>query len=770
MVGTHDWVLVAMSVLIATVASYTALDLAGRVRASIGQARHIWLVTAAIAMGGGIWAMHFVAMLAYGMPGMAVSYDVALTLLSLIVPIVGTGISFAVMNRSEAAIGTLAAAGPIMGLGVVAMHYIGMAAMRMPATLHYDLRWVAVSVLFAIGAATIALFLATRNNDIRQRSGAAAVMGVAIAGMHFSGMRAASFAMSNGMDLTAGQSGLSQTTLALTVSTAALLILFLALIAAMFDRRFAEMAAREAQALKRSEGRLRALYRGTPLPLHSLDAAGRIEHVSDTWLRLTGYDREEVIGRPLVDFLTEGSARQARRRHRVALMRDGVLLDREYQIETKTGDVRDVIASARLEFDAEGKFQHVLGGLTDVTERKRAEEALRQAQKIEAIGHLTGGIAHDFNNLLAIILGNLDLLSRQVEEGSRAQRLVANARQGAERGASLTQRLLAFARRQDLRPESVDVPGLVRELSEMLERSLGPQIQIQTRFPDSLPCAHVDAHQLELAILNMAVNARDAMSEGGTLKIGAALDSAPPGQGGDGKGFVRLEIRDNGIGMDGPTLARASEPFFTTKGIGKSTGLGLSMVQGLAAQSGGQLNIDSTPGVGTTIQLWLPVAAVKRPVAPDPSHDALTELPPLSILAVDDDELVLQNTAAMLEELGHHVVTASGGSEALHRLRQMPQVDILVTDQLMPNMTGVQLAIAASAVVPGLPVLLVSGFAELKAQEAERFAFLHKPFNRAGLSQAIARTITPAKAASGRDSTASFVAGIDGSELRILRD
>ena len=770
MVGTHDWILVAMSVLIATVASYTALDLAGRVRASTGQARHIWLVTAAIAMGGGIWAMHFVAMLAYGMPGMAVSYDVALTLLSLAVPIVGTGISFAVMNRSGAAIGSLAAAGPIMGLGVVTMHYIGMAAMRMPATLHYDLRWVAVSVLFAVGAATTALFLASRNNDIRQRSGAAAVMGVAIAGMHFSGMRAASFAVSSDTDLSAGHSGLSQTTLALTVSAAALLILFLALVAAMFDRRFAEMAAREARALKRSEGRLRALYRGTPLPLHSLDAAGRIEHVSDTWLQLTGYDRGEVIGRPLVDFLTEGSARQARKRDRVALMRNGALIDREYRIQTKTGDVRDVVASARLEFDAEGKFQHVLGGLTDVTERKRAEEALRQAQKIEAIGHLTGGIAHDFNNLLAIILGNLDLLSRQVEEGSRAQRLVANARQGAERGASLTQRLLAFARRQDLRPESVDVPGLVAGLSEMLERSLGPRIQIQTRFPASLPCAHVDAHQLELAILNMAVNARDAMPEGGMLTIAAALDSAPPGQAEDGKGFVRLEIRDTGIGMDGPTLARASEPFFTTKGIGKGTGLGLSMVQGLAAQSGGQLNIDSTPGIGTTIQLWLPVAMVERAVAPDASHEAFTELPPLSILAVDDDELVLHNTAAMLEELGHHVVTAPGGGEALHRLRQMPRVDILVTDQLMPNMTGVQLAIAATDAVPGLPVLLVSGFAELKAQEAERFAFLHKPFDRVDLSQAIARTIARAKTTGASDSVPSPVAGIEGDALRILRD
>lgn len=741
--GTYDWLLVAMSVLIAMVASFTALDLAARVRASTGSARLAWLSTAALAMGGGIWAMHFVAMLAFSMADVPVQYDLALTLLSFVIPIAVTGISFAVMSRGKASVPVLVAAGAFMGLGVVAMHYCGMAAMHMSASLRYERLWVAISVFVAVGAATVALWLSMTTGSGRQRFAAAGVMGLAISGMHFAGMKAAVFTMLDTADDPARAAGLSNTALALDVSAAALLILFLALIAAMFDRRFAQMAAREAAALRLSEDRFRTLYRGTPLPLHSLDADGRIEQVSDTWLQLLGYERDEVIGRPLEDFLDGSSAAQARGSDGARLLREGVLVDRDWRMVTKSGELRDVVASARIQSASDGSFRRILGGLTDVTARKRAEEALRQAQKIEAIGQLTGGIAHDFNNLLAVVIGNLDLLSRRVDEGSREQRLVASAMDGARRGATLTQRLLAFARRQDLRPASVDVPALVQGLFDMLERTLGPQVHVATRFPPRLPAALADAHQLELAILNMAVNARDAMPDGGTLTL-SATDEVIRQEGAEDGGvaaghYIRLDVTDTGIGMDAATVARAGEPFFTTKGVGRGTGLGLSMVHGLAAQSGGVMRIQSTLGKGTTIGLWLPIAKVAPPVGGMARPAILPDLPALSILVVDDDDLVLRNTAAMLEDLGHLVVTADSGVRALRRLDGLTHFDLLVTDQLMPGMTGVQLAGHAASRKPPLPVLLVTGFAELTPEESGRFDVLYKPFEQLALAQAVAR-------------------------------
>jgi PAS domain S-box-containing protein len=743
--GTHDSTLVIMSLVIAVFGSYTALDLAGRIRASTGWMRRAWLGTAATAMGGGIWAMHFVAMLAFSMPGMEVAYDLKLTLLSLLIAIGATGISFAVMSRSQASRRRLAAAGLFMGLGVVAMHYLGMAAMRMTGAIAYDRLWIAASVLIAIGAATAALWLASRNTGFLEKAGAALVMGVAIAGMHAAGMQAATFTGHAGGG--GDTASVGQTALAVGVFAATFLTLFFSLVAAMFDRRFALLAERESDALRRSEERFRSLYRGTPLPLHSLDREGRVEQVSNTWIELLGYPRSEVIGRPLINFLTEESARQFRNHDWPALIAKDVLEPRDYKVVTKAGAFLDVVSAARVERDEDGAFVHVVGGLTDVTERKLAEEALRQAQKIEAIGQLTGGVAHDFNNLLAVVVGNLDLLRRKLPDDPKMMRLVESALEGAQRGASLTQRLLAFARRQDLRPEAVDVPQLVRGMTDMLQRSLGPMVRVETRFPLDLPPVHADAHQLELALLNLAVNARDAMPEGGKLEVSASADYlAERNVAGLATGpYVRLSLTDHGEGMDAATLARATEPFFTTKGLGRGTGLGLSMVHGLAEQSGGKLLIRSHPGLGTTVDLYLPATVrasgeQRRQLANPVEHAA----EPLDVLVVDDDPLVLANTAAMLEDLGHAVRIAVSGEDALDQLARDGDVDLVVTDQLMPRMTGSQLAARIRLGVPDMPILIVSGFTEFQASEAGRFPMLPKPFDRQGLARAIAELRQPA--------------------------
>ena len=740
--GTNDTVLVVLSVLIAIFASYTALDLAGRIHASHGWTRRIWLSAAAVAMGGGIWAMHFVAMLAFNMPGMTVDYDPALTLFSLLLAVAVTGAGFLIMERAPGSPPVIAVAGLLMGLGVVGMHYIGMAAMRMAADLSYDHLWVALSVLIAVGAATAALWLAARQSGQAERIAAAILMGIAIAGMHYAGMRAAIFTAHFGIDLAHGDSSVGQASLAVAVTVTTFLILFLALVAAMFDRHFAQLAQREADALRASEERFRSLYRGTPLPLHSLDREGQIEQVSQTWLDLLGYREEEVIGRPLINFLTEESARRARQIDWPALIAEDRLDPCEYRVVTKQGEFRDVVSTFKVERDAGGAFLHVLGGLTDVTERKQAEEALRQAQKIEAIGQLTGGIAHDFNNLLAVVMGNLELLQKRLPDDERMARLVESALEGAQRGAALTQRLLAFARRQDLRPAPVDVPALVRGMTDLLQRSLGPKVRVQTHFPLHLSLAQVDANQLEMALLNLAVNARDAMVDGGALDIKAeeVEPGAPLPEGLASGRYVKLVLADTGQGMDPDTLVRASDPFFTTKGLGKGTGLGLSMVQGLAAQSGGKLILKSALGRGTTVELYLPVAEQLVPEIKQEQEAMLSSAATLhNILVVDDDRLVLANTGAVLEDLGHEVSLAISGEEALAQLEKGLEVDLVVTDQLMPGMTGLQLLAAIHRKWPGLPCLLVSGFAEMTKEEAGQCPILPKPFTQSQLAGAIGR-------------------------------
>jgi PAS domain S-box-containing protein len=741
--GAHDSTLVALSILIATVASYTALDLAGRIRAATGWAARAWLATAALAMGGGIWAMHFVAMLAFSMPGMEAHYDLGLTLLSLIVPVAVTGIGFAVVNRPTSSRFALAASGLLMGIGIAAMHYTGMAAMHVPASLRYDAPWVAVSILIAVGASTIALWLAFKNTGLVQKLVAAGVMGMAVSGMHYTAMYAASFTAHGVTDGGHGYASIGQTNLALAVAATTFLILFLSLIAAMFDRRFAVLAEREALALRRSEEQFRALYRKTPLPLHALDAEGRVEEVSEAWLDLLGYPRESVVGRPLINFMSEESARRRVQEDWPKLLASGALRDAEYRFVTHRGEPLDVLLSSQVERDAQGRFLRALGGLVDVTARRRAEEALRQAQKMEAVGRLTGGIAHDFNNLLAVVIGNLDLLRRRLPDDPRLTRLVEHAIQGAERGASLTQRMLSFARRQSLRPERICAPDLVRGMEDLLRRSIGPQVQIETHFPLGLAYAYADANQVELALLNLVVNARDAMPNGGIITISAREQAVGTDQvsGLSSGRYVCLAVSDTGTGMDEATLGRAMEPFFTTKGVGKGTGLGLSMVHGLAEQSGGALVLESRVGVGTTAEVWLPFAEAREEpgeIAAEAGKKAGAATPSLTVLAIDDDALVLANTAAMLDDLGHVVLEASSGEEALTFLRRGRKVDLVITDYAMPGMTGLHLAEAIRAEWPRMPILLATGYAEVALDSHLALPRLNKPYQQADLADAVA--------------------------------
>ncbi len=386
----------------------------------------------------------------------------------------------------------------------------------------------------------------------------------------------------------------------------------------------------------------------------------------------------------------------------------------------------------------------------EMAQHRATEASLHHAQKMEAVGRLTGGIAHDFNNLLTAVLGSLALLRRHLPAGDeRAVRLLENARQGADRGATLTRRLLAFGRRQVLRPEVVPLPALIGGMAELLRGSVGAAVRIALRFPPDLPPVLVDASQLELAVLNLALNARDAMPEGGEIAIAAAEREVRPGEApGLAPGpYVVLSLADTGQGMDEATLAQAMEPFFTTKGLGKGTGLGLSMVHGLAAQSGGRLVLHSSPGAGTVAELWLPRAAPGA--LPEPPELAAPGRPAgrsAAVLVVDDDTLVLASTAAMLEALGHRPVQAGSGEEALALLREGAGVDLVLSDYGMPGMNGLQLAEALAALRPGLPVLIATGYGELP-EGAAGLARLSKPFGAEALGQAIAERLEASPAA-----------------------
>ncbi|MBP0590324.1 response regulator [Paraburkholderia sp. LEh10] len=381
--------------------------------------------------------------------------------------------------------------------------------------------------------------------------------------------------------------------------------------------------------------------------------------------------------------------------------------------------------------------------LEEIRQRERMEEQLRQVQKMEMIGQLTGGVAHDFNNLLMAVIGNLELLRKQVPGEEKTVRLVDGALRGAQRGAALTQRLLAFARQQDLRIEPTDLCSLVRGMTDLIERSIGAEVELRLELPDHLPRTLADANQIELALLNLVVNARDAMPDGGTISIqvdvvhtSELVDLAA----GD---YVRVTVSDTGQGMDAVTLSKAAEPFFTTKEVGKGTGLGLSMIHGLALQLSGALRLASEPGRGTQAELWLPVThAPAAPQGAEPaSEGSASAAARATILVVDDDALIATSTAYLLEDLGHDVIEANSGAKALEILREGHKVDLLITDYSMPKMTGVQLADAARELRPGLPILLATGYADLPKGTSVDIPRLRKPYLQHQLVAEIAKAL-----------------------------
>ncbi len=387
----------------------------------------------------------------------------------------------------------------------------------------------------------------------------------------------------------------------------------------------------------------------------------------------------------------------------------------------------------------------------ETNQRLVAEQKLRQAQKMESIGQLTGGIAHDFNNLLAVIIGNLELAKKRLVPDPRISRLLDGALQGAQRGASLTQRLLAFARLQDLAPDVTDVRALVHNMMDLMRRSIGNAIEIRTDFPENLPPVQVDPNQLELTLLNLTVNARDAMPGGGAITISAREEHVTVANalGLSAGSFVCIRLEDTGAGMDEATLQRATEPFFTTKGVGKGTGLGLSMAHGFAVQSGGTLRLRSKSGTGTTAEIWLPRSG--EPVAAQIAarkDEAAAQAPGrFRILLVEDDALVSMSTTAILEDLGHEVVEAPSGAAALAEMQAIAAFDVVITDYTMPGMNGLELAEQIRLRWPRMPIILASGQTELRDQAGLDLPRLMKPYHQDDLAKMLERLVAQVRAA-----------------------
>ncbi|WP_282395716.1 PAS domain-containing sensor histidine kinase [Pseudomonas sp. PS01298] len=510
------------------------------------------------------------------------------------------------------------------------------------------------------------------------------------------------------------------------------------------ERRAAE------QALRQSEQQFSLLVQGvTDYALYMLDPNGIITTWNAGAQRIKGYEPAEVIGRHYsMFFQADDVANHVPQRALATVVSEGRYEGQGWRVR-KDGTrflvhvVIDPIRNEQGELIAYAKItRDVTESVQAQQEIKETREALFQAQKMESLGQLTGGIAHDFNNLLMVILGSLELARKRVPQDSKVQSLLNNAIAGAQRGATLTQRMLAFARRQELDPQPVDVGGLIRNMSDLLCRMLGAGIRVDTQFPLVLRPVLVDMSQLEMAVMNLVINARDAMVGEGRILISAREDSFPGSPPGSDR-LICIAVIDTGPGMSEATLQRAMEPFFTTKGAGKGTGLGLSMVHGLAAQSKGHFVLKSVVGEGTRAELWLPVAEVHS--SPDATEPVSTQSPPdtfhvqpLDILLVDDDPLVLISTGAMLEDLGHRVTPAAGGQAALACLTQGERFDLVITDMAMPEMNGVELANTLEQLFPALPIILSSGFAEVAVDLKSALTRLPKPFDQSALARVIA--------------------------------
>ncbi len=876
---SYDYKLVALSVFISILAAFVALDLAERATNARGGSRLAWLYGGAVAMGTGIWDMHYLGMVAFRLP-IPVLYDWPTVLTSLLVSVAASGVALFIVSRSTMGLARTLSGSVIMGGGIAGMHYIGMAAMRLRAMCVYSDGLVLLSIVLAIviSFAALQLSFAGRSETTQwgtRKLSRGLIMGLAIPTMHYVGMDAAQFAPQPAFNGSV-QHAVAITPFGLAVIVAAtIIILGHVIMISSVNRRFSKQAEQLAEGgtvLKTvfdslMEGILvldnrsnfievnpaAARILGLPDGVHTLAETGQSLDVlrldgsplpADEWpstralsgeyvknfqlqirSRHTGKTKiVEVDTAPVLNAerhavltivtyrdITERQRIEEARARLVAIVESSedaiigkdlkgivtswnkgaekifgytaeemfdqsirLLLPPGYENEEDgilerigRGEIVEQMETARRRkdgqlvqvslmispiLDSSGKVVGCSKIARDITERKLLERQLRQSQKMEAIGQLTGGIAHDFNNLLAIVIGNLGLLERIIAENEPALNRLIPAQKAAARGADLTRRLLALASKEDLNPRNIRVEDAIRETIELASRALGPEIRIQTHFDPAIPPVFVDASGLESALLNLAVNARDAMPKGGTLSFTTQFvdldDSFPPVQTGELKPgpCARIAVSDTGQGMPKEVLERALEPFFTTKPRNKGTGLGLSMVYGFARQSGGTVRIYSELGFGTAVTLYLPFADESAPTKCELPERHFNFQAGCTVLVVDDEVELLEVAHAYLTEMGYSVLRADNAASALSTVAQFKEIDLMITDIIMPGgMNGVELAEKACKLNPRLKVIYSSGFpadalAERHGTSVDGL-MLRKPYHRAEFATMVHRAL-----------------------------
>jgi signal transduction histidine kinase/DNA-binding response OmpR family regulator len=501
--------------------------------------------------------------------------------------------------------------------------------------------------------------------------------------------------------------------------------------------------------LQRAQERQQAILKSLPMVFHSRSTEPPFRPL------FVSNNVEAVTGFPANAFLEQGDLGSSRIHpddlevvvKEVSAARERGSYACEFRWKCANGEYRRFLDQGVLAPSSDGAPGEIWGAILDVTERRSLEEQLAQARKMEAVGQLTGGLAHDFNNLLTVIMGNIDLLEHRAATDERMARHLSAIRFAADRGRSLTSQLLAFSRRQRLTPVTLDVNSLIRNFNPLLKQAVGEAVELALDLSDDLLSADIDAAQLETALLNLAVNARDAMEKGGVVSIRTRSEAD------EGSGLIRIEFSDNGPGIAADALERIFEPFYTTKEVGKGSGLGLSQVYGFVKQSGGRISVDSIPGKGATFTLLLP-RSDKTPVAEQTSVQPAERGTSggARLLVVEDDVEVMEVTVAMLRELGYEVTTATDAASAAALLERGEAVDLLLSDVIMPGgQNGVDLAQRAREMRPGLKVLLSSGYVGASLLSANStFDLINKPYDRDALADRLCALLSgrPARRAS----------------------